>query len=204
MPTVPGQACAPTLSSLVPGVIQLVAWSPPADDGGLPITRYDASYRTGAAAYVIILNVNEGDYITSLTQGATYDVRLRAFNALGVGLWSIASEATVATAEVIVGLDLNLRYDWAEPDVPADLLMTRQFLNEGWINDDLYVADALSVIPANAVAITDANGRTVPVVLRLGELLIQTADGPRALPVPQFGVWRLELVGGLPAWVRQE
>ena len=78
-----------------------------------------------------IQNVNEGDYITSLTQGATYDVRLRAFNALGVGLWSMASQATVATAEVIVGLDLNLRYDWAEPDVPADLLMTRKVPERG-------------------------------------------------------------------------
>ena len=99
---------------------------------------------------------------------------------------------------------LTLRFTWADPELPTDLIMTRKFINEALYNNDRYLADAFSAVPANGVAITDGQGRPVSLPLREGWIVVGSASGPMALEVPRFGTWRLGTVSGMPAWVEVE
>ena len=90
----PGATNAPDLT---PGDKQLgVSWSEPADTGGRAITDYDVEYRSG----------NSGDWtshphdgtttsatIAGLSNGQSYQVRVRAVNDKGDGGWSDAASA---------------------------------------------------------------------------------------------------------------
>lgn len=100
-PSAPDQV---VLSSVVPGDQQLtVNWTAPGD-GGSAITSYDiwwrvdnpeGSWSTASVAAGVLTYV-----IPSLTNGIAYDVRVRAVNAVGNGVFSaIATETPNASTE---------------------------------------------------------------------------------------------------------
>ena len=200
---------APTglsVASQAAGSVTLTDWTD-GDDGGSPITRYDAQWRvrnttpwTGSRE-----GVDRGEVISGLTNNVEYEFQVRAVNAGGAGDYSASAFATIDVATIVGIGTLNLRFDWADPELPADLIMTRSYIiNEALFNNDRYLADAFSAVPANGVAITDGQGRPVSLPLREGWIVVGGPSGPMALEVPRFGVWRLGTVSGSPAWVEVE
>ena len=88
---VPGKPSAP---SLIPSNGQImVSWSAPSSTGGA-ITHYDVGYRR-SGNYTLINNISgTSRTITGLTNGQSYEVRVRAANAVGDGAWSNTTSAT--------------------------------------------------------------------------------------------------------------
>lgn len=94
---VPDAPAAPTLTA---GATQLgVAFTAPGYDGGSVITSYD--YRrsvAGAGVWTTVTGVTSPFTITGLSNGTSYDVQVRAVNAVGNGAWSASSTAAPAAA----------------------------------------------------------------------------------------------------------
>ena len=93
-----GAPGVPDAPKLVPGDGQLtVTWSEPTDTGGTAITDYDVEYRPGTSGDWIN-HTHDGAgtsaTIASLTDGTSYQVRVRAENSVGDGGWSDAASAT--------------------------------------------------------------------------------------------------------------
>ena len=98
---VPG---APTGVVLTPGDAEIsVSWSPPADDGGSPITEYIVQWKSGdeefdttrraqADVQSLIYTIDE------LTNGVEYDVQVIAANVIGEGAASTVASATPTPA----------------------------------------------------------------------------------------------------------
>jgi titin len=108
--TVPG---APASLLVTPGDGSLsIAWSAPADDGGADVTSYDLRYilsdvqdRSDASWTVEedVWSSGALEYtLSSLTNGASYDVQVRAVNEAGNGPWS-ASETGTPSVHCLVG-----------------------------------------------------------------------------------------------------
>ncbi len=86
---VPAAPAAPTLTV---GDTQLTAtWTTPNNNGGSPITGYELQYKVSTAtSWTLITSGITGasHTITELTNGTSYDVRVRAVNGAGNGQWS--------------------------------------------------------------------------------------------------------------------
>ncbi len=100
--TKPSAMNAPTLTG---GNAQITAtWTAPTDTGGSPITAYHVQHRTSAASTWSTTNTDNIATITDgtaashpiigLTNGTSYDVRVRAVNAQGTGDWSTPATGT--------------------------------------------------------------------------------------------------------------
>jgi titin len=99
--TTPG---APTITTGAGGMVPAnqtlsISYSAPANNGGSPVTGYQYSTDAGATWQVrtdglaatsttMTISVLSSDGVTSLTNGATYHVEIRAVNAAGAGLGS--------------------------------------------------------------------------------------------------------------------
>ncbi|MGI9256439.1 MAG: BspA family leucine-rich repeat surface protein [Salinispira sp.] len=86
--TVPDAPAAPTLYA---GTGRIVArWTEPEYTGGSAITGYELIYReVGVTAWTDASGITGTDHtITGLTNGAIYQVQVRAINAEGAGPWS--------------------------------------------------------------------------------------------------------------------
>jgi hypothetical protein len=89
---VPTKPSAPTAVSVTPGDRSLsVTWSPPASNGGAPVTGYQ--YSTGSS-WKNVPNTASTFTISNLTNGRAYQVRMRAVTMAGSGS---ASTAVVGT-----------------------------------------------------------------------------------------------------------
>uniref|UniRef100_UPI00117B07A4 fibronectin type III domain-containing protein n=1 Tax=Kineosporia sp. A_224 TaxID=1962180 RepID=UPI00117B07A4 len=94
--TAPG---VPTIGTAVRGnASATVRWTPPASDGGSPITRYQVQARRAGTTTVVGTVQNAPAGATSLvfpglTNGTAYDFRVRAVNAAGTGTYSPRSNA---------------------------------------------------------------------------------------------------------------
>ena len=127
--TTPG---APVIDSLIPGDGALnVGWSDPATDGGAEVTGYDQRHIESGAADKADANWTGRNNIWSsgalrydlggLTNGVSYDVLVRAVNAVGHGPWSPAATGTPRTtpgAPVIDSLIPGggaLNVGWSDP-----------------------------------------------------------------------------------------
>ena len=90
----PAAPAAPTLTA---GNTQLTAtWTEPLKDGGSAITEYHLQHREDGSGNWTVLDSGIGararSYtITTLKNGAAYEVQVRAVNALGAGAWSDSS-----------------------------------------------------------------------------------------------------------------
>ena len=92
--TAPDAPAAPTLTA---GDGQIgVVWSAPSDNGS-PITDYDVQYRQGNSG-IFTSHAHNGTgraaTISGLTNGTSYQVQVRAVNAIGDGAWSPSASAT--------------------------------------------------------------------------------------------------------------
>ena len=88
---VPGKPSAP---SLIPSNGQIaVMWTAPSSTGGA-ITHYDLQYRRSGSWTRIDGISGTSRTITGLTNGQSYQVRVRAANAIGDGAWSNTTSAT--------------------------------------------------------------------------------------------------------------
>jgi titin len=94
--TTPG---APTVSSITPGNRSLtVGVTAPADNGGDAITNYEYSLNNGATWSAESTAVATGSFtVSSLTNGTSYPVRIRAVNGRGTGAQSAAVNGTPST-----------------------------------------------------------------------------------------------------------
>ena len=92
--TTPG---APTSLALTPGNGQLTASFFAPSDGGSPITHYEYSIN-GGSSFTSILSTSTTIVIGSLMNGSSYDVQVRAVNAVGSGT-ATASVAGTPTAQ---------------------------------------------------------------------------------------------------------
>lgn len=90
-PSIPS---APVITAAIPGGgSATVTFTPPASDGGSPITAYE--YRLDSGAWISVgLPAGNSFVITPLVAGTTYRIALRALNAVGVGEPSTAVEVT--------------------------------------------------------------------------------------------------------------
>ena len=124
-PTAPA---APALPTLAPGNEQLdVSWNAPADYGSA-ITDYDVQYKLTSASgwreWNSGMSTTLSATITGLTNGDSYQVRVRAENSAGAGDWSDAASATPAAqapskpdAPTLTVGSTQLKVAW---DAPAD------------------------------------------------------------------------------------
>ena len=101
-------------ATLTPGSGRLtVAWDEPAD-AGYPITGYQVQYKLSSAADTAYTAVTvdpataTSTVITGLTDGTSYDVRVRAVTAAGEGPWTTATE----TPDTVIA---KLASVWAFP-----------------------------------------------------------------------------------------
>ena len=96
-------------------------WAAPASDGGSPITGYTVEYRvsgTGAWSSLSAGTATSAN-VTGLTNGTSYEFRVIASNAVGVG----AASAVVSATAGIGGNLANTGFTSAVPGVLALLLI---------------------------------------------------------------------------------
>jgi len=89
---------APTILSATPGAGQVaLSWTPPADNGGAPITRYLVRYSSNGGSYNVYAYPPVTNPLglawswTGLTSGTTYRFQVIAQNSVGWGTWSAPS-----------------------------------------------------------------------------------------------------------------
>ena len=122
IPTTPDQMAAPTLT---PGDERLtVSWSGP-PDGGSPITGYEVQYkRTSVSSWTSAPSVSASPTtISGLVNGSSYNVRVRACNAVGCTVnWSspLATEMPRTTPDRVTAPTLTpgdgrLTVGWSGP-----------------------------------------------------------------------------------------
>ena len=75
----------------------VVQWTPPASDGGSPITGYRVQVRRGTTVLntVVVSGTATGTTVNGLTNGVTYNFRVAAVNAQGASALSAASNGVV-------------------------------------------------------------------------------------------------------------
>ena len=114
--TTPGP---PTIAAITPGPASgqlTIAFTPPASDGGSPLTGYDVSVDAGVTWWPCA-PAPGACYLTNLTNGQQYTVVLRAQNAIGPGP---ASAPATGTPIVPPGTD---------PDKPKKLPSPKVWVN---------------------------------------------------------------------------
>jgi CSLREA domain-containing protein len=89
---VPGAPAAPT--AVAGNGSAQVSWSPPASNGGSPITSYTVTSNTGGFSVTVDGSITSTT-ITGLTNGTSYRFRVRATNAAGTGPNSPLSNAVI-------------------------------------------------------------------------------------------------------------
>ncbi|MFI7372279.1 peroxidase family protein [Actinoplanes sp. NPDC049668] len=105
-PPVPGNPDVPPVTQTVPGMptigsvsagngLAIVRWTAPADQGGVPITRYEIQVLNSAGARVGKIRTAAATAsaltVTGLTNGTAYRFQLRAVNSVGAGALSATS-----------------------------------------------------------------------------------------------------------------
>ena len=96
------QLGAPVITAIVPGDGMLsVAFTPPASNGGPAVTNYEYSVNDGVSWTPRVPAATTSPLaITGLSNGATYQVRLRAVNMLGAGAESVAMSGSPTSAKI--------------------------------------------------------------------------------------------------------
>ncbi|MDR0417189.1 MAG: fibronectin type III domain-containing protein, partial [Propionibacteriaceae bacterium] len=90
-------------------------WTTPADDGGSAVTKYAVAWRPAGTAFwqtQVTAGAEPWAVVGGLANGASYEFKVAAFNAIGVGPWS-ASQSATPTAGA-----------GKAPGAPADLTAT--------------------------------------------------------------------------------
>lgn len=108
------------VSASVVGTTATVTWSPPADDGGTPVTAYTVAALPGGPVLQTGPSAVE-TLMPGLTPGATYTFSVRAQNAIGLGPAGSAGPLDVPTApsaprDVVAGVNgTSVALTWNPP-----------------------------------------------------------------------------------------
>ena len=95
----PATPTAPTITSVTAGDKTLsIAFSTPTDDGGEPINNYE--YSLNAGTWVSMNGTVSPFQVSSLTNGVTYAVRVRAVSSVGSGSASVSVSGTPVSRAV--------------------------------------------------------------------------------------------------------
>jgi hypothetical protein len=117
---------APTIVGVDPDATAiLLSWSPPASNGGSPITAYKIEYTPTGGAATTIVTANTLTYysLTSLTNDVAYSLRVAAINVIGAGAYSVAATATPSANppdSYFDDVSLLLQFDPPETDAVTD------------------------------------------------------------------------------------
>lgn len=175
---------APTITSVTPGNTQLtVNFVAPNRDGGATITKYQ--YQVGTGAWVDLPATPGPFTITGLTNGTTYQIKVRAVSSAGVGAASAQSPGTPANVLTItstntksgsvgVALTHNLTgsggtspYTWSTNTLPAGLSLSGSTISgtpttAGTTSVTVTITDSNSVTTTQTLTITiSANSPTI-------------------------------------------
>ena len=114
-PTIPTIPRVPNILRVIPGTgLLTIEWNAPLSDGGSDISAYDLRYietsadETVDSNWTVVQDVwTTGDgalsyQLRGLNDGAQYDLRVRATNAVGDGPWSATSTGTPATPSACI------------------------------------------------------------------------------------------------------
>ncbi len=120
--TPPGTMAAPTLEA---GNGQIIAtWTAPADNGGSEITAYHLHHSTDGGtnwSELITLAAPAASYtMRGLINSTPYEVRARAVNNKGAGMWSESSTATPASTLTVPTLEPGYKRLLVAWSAPAD------------------------------------------------------------------------------------
>ena len=170
-PTAPGTMDAPILKA---GNRRLIAtWTGPTDNGGSAITGYELRYRTGVGAWTEIEITETSHSISPLTNGASYEVQMRAVNAVDKGPWSASATAMLPsfTTQVPAGTAASsiLSNDIDTLVTTENLVVFLTTVGPGTLMVD-EVSGVITVTPATAPADV-----TIPMVNRDTGLITVTA-----------------------------
>ena len=100
-PSVVNKPGSPTGASATPGNASVdVSWTAPVDDGGAPITSYQAYTTPGS---ISCTTTGTSCQITGLTNGTSYTVKVYAFNVAGGSVGSTPSNQVTPTATTVPG-----------------------------------------------------------------------------------------------------
>lgn len=91
--TAPDAPVAPAVTATSATSIS-ASWAAPAGDGDSPITSYDLRHSTDGVTWTTIVGAVSPQAITGLVASTTYQVQVRALNAVGTGAWSASGSAT--------------------------------------------------------------------------------------------------------------
>jgi titin len=145
----PGQ---PTGLTAVAGDSQVgLRWTPPADDGGTPITQYAVAYRTApAGAWAVVETDSPTPRFTvkGLANDTAYDFMVAAVNAVGQGPWSapaagitpaagLGQVPAAPTATALAG-DSLVHVSWTAAATAADTPVTGYVLDYRTVGADAW------------------------------------------------------------------
>jgi hypothetical protein len=153
---------APTITSITPDNSQLsVAFTAPSSDGGSSISNYKYS-TDGGATFTACSPVQTSSpiVITGLTNGTSYNVQIKAVNAIGDGT---ATPSTVATPLAVIspsvafltGLNAN-----PTPSIDPGYFQTFTFSATGLVNDVTIIAPSVLELST-----TGGNDFTSPITI---------------------------------------
>ncbi|WP_161952663.1 fibronectin type III domain-containing protein [Actinoplanes sp. TFC3] len=197
--TAPG---APSAVTATPGDrTAVLAFFPPAQDGGAPITGYEVSVNDGAWTGLDTTAGSNGTRtatLTGLTNGTVYGVRLRAINSVGAGVSTAAITVTPAsplpgapTGLTVSPGDAALTVSFNRPDYDgADAIVRYEVSTDDGITWALLTTTSGADGRRTATVTTLVNGTTYPVRIRAvngsgaGPASPSVAGTPAAVTVP--------------------
>ncbi len=160
---VPDAPAAPTLYA---GTGRIVArWSEP-DDNGSEITGYELIYReVGVTTWTAASGITGTDHtITGLTNGALYQVQMRAVNAVGAGPWSapVTESPLFSPTEIPSGEEGSISLLAAD-----NAIVTASIANE-----NLNINFSLTTVEPDPLSVTG------------GDLKVTPATAPTGVTIP--------------------
>ena len=172
--TIPG---APTIGTATAGdKAATVTWTPPASDGGAPITGYTVNALNAGllvGTVTVAGNVTTAT-VTGLTNGTAVTIQVLATNAVGTGPASAASNAVTPTAPAPAASAVSLS--------PASVIGGTASVGTVTLTSAAPIGDAVVTLASSAAAATVPASVTVPAGSTSGTFSISTTSVTASTP----------------------